>query len=33
MHDNKARTKSAAKMVPIRQARMISEIAAFLIIY
>ena len=35
MHDNKARTQSAAKMAPIsrRQARMISGIAAFLIIY
>ena len=34
MHDNKARTQSAAKMAPIsrRQARMISGIAAFLII-
>ena len=36
MHDNKARTQSAAKMAPIsrRQPRMISGIAgAFLIIY
>ena len=35
MHENKARMKSAAKMAPIsrRQARMISGIAAFLIIY
>ena len=35
MHDNKAKTKSVAKMAPIsrRQARMISGIAAFLIIY
>ena len=34
MHDNKARTQSAPKMAPIsrRQARMISGIAAFLII-
>ena len=35
MYDNKARSQSAAKMAPIgrRQARMISGIAAFLIIY
>ena len=35
MHDSKARTKSAAKMAPNsrRQARMLSGIAAFLIIY
>ena len=35
MHDNKARTQSAAKIVPLsrRQTRMISGIAAFLIIY
>ena len=35
MHNNKARTKISAKMAPIsrRQARMISGIAAFLIIY
>ena len=35
MHDNKARTQSAAKLAPVsrRQARMISGIAAFLIIY
>ena len=34
MHDNKAKTQSAAKMAPIsrRQARMISGKAAFLII-
>ena len=34
MHDNKARTQSAAKMAPIsrRQARMISGIAALFII-
>ena len=35
MHDNKARTQSAANMAPVsrRQARMISGIAAFRIIY
>ena len=35
MHDNKALTQSAAKMAPIgrRQARIISGIAAFLIVY